>query len=92
MSRTHTVCAADSTQQVSSAVAEQARLSTTTVPLHLETRTALPTNEAAFHLGRRPQTLRRWASDDSGPVRPTRVCGRLAWSVNEIKRVLGVQQ
>lgn len=60
------------------------------VPLHLETRTALPTPEAAAHLNRAQYTMRRWACYEEGPIRPVRVNGRLAWPVAEIKRVLGL--
>lgn len=60
------------------------------VALALETRTALPTNEAAFHLCRANQTLRLWAMREDGPLRPMRVNGRLAWPVSELRRVLGV--
>jgi hypothetical protein len=61
------------------------------VPLALETRTALPTNEAAYQLNRAQQTLRLWAmKDGTGPLRPIRVHGRLAWPVAELRRVLGV--
>lgn len=59
-------------------------------PLERETRTALPTSEAAPHLARKEQTLRTWAMLENGPIRPVRVNGRLAWPVAEIKRVLGV--
>lgn len=59
-------------------------------PLTLETRTAIPTNVAAFHLNRKEQTLRAWSSQDSGPIRPTHINGRLAWPVADIKRLLGV--
>lgn len=58
-------------------------------PLAQETRAAIPTPEAAQHLSRRPQTLRRWAST-GGPIRPLHVNGRLAWPVSELRRVLGV--
>lgn len=58
--------------------------------LALETRPAVPTEQAAYYLNRRPQTLRIWAMREDGPIRPTRINGRLAWSVSEIKRVLGV--
>jgi hypothetical protein len=61
-------------------------------PLDKETRSALPTSEAAHHLNRAQQTLRLWACLDNGPLRPVRVHGRLAWPVPEIKRVLGVPQ
>jgi hypothetical protein len=54
-----------------------------------ENRTAVDTNTAAFHLGRKPQTLRKWACHEDGPLRPIRINGRLAWSVDQIKRLLG---
>jgi hypothetical protein len=61
------------------------------VPLAQETRTAITTAEAARHLNRAQQTMRLWACNEAGPIRPLRVNGRLAWPVAEIKRVLGVQ-
>lgn len=57
-------------------------------PLVEEKRSALPTAEAARHLNRAPQTLRLWACYESGPIRPVRINGRLAWPVQEIRRVL----
>ena len=60
------------------------------VALEQETRSALPTPEAAFHLNRAAQTLRLWAMRDDGPIRPLRVNGRLAWPVADIRRLLGV--
>ena len=60
------------------------------VPLEQETRAALPTFEAAFHLNRANQTLRLWACREDGPIRPIRINGRLAWPVAELRRVLGV--
>lgn len=53
-----------------------------------ENRIAISTNEAAFYLGRKPQTLRKWASLENGPLRPVRINGRLAWAVADIKRLL----
>lgn len=67
-----------------------ANSATQQVPLDRETRAALPTREAAHHLNRKPQTLRIWACLENGPLRPVRINGRLAWSVAEIRRVLGV--
>jgi hypothetical protein len=61
------------------------------VPLDRETRSALPTPEAAFHLNRAQQTLRLWAMRENGPLRPIRVNGRLAWPVSELRRILNVQ-
>lgn len=65
-------------------------VSPTFVPLELETRVAVETACAAFHLLRAEQTLRIWACKENGPVRPTRINGRLAWKVADLKRVLGV--
>lgn len=58
-------------------------------PLHLETRSALPTREAAYHLNRKQQTLRIWACRENGPIRPIRVHGRLAWRVADIRKLIG---
>jgi hypothetical protein len=58
------------------------------IPLVQQNRTVLDTNEAAFHLGRKPQTLRKWACHEDGPIRPIRINGRLAWSVISIKNLL----
>lgn len=60
------------------------------VPLAQETRSALPTSEAAYHLTRAQQTLRAWAMRENGPIRPLYINGRLAWPVSELRRVLGV--
>ena len=62
------------------------------VPLVHETRAAVDTATAAFHLNRQPQTLRVWASTETYPddLRPVRVMGRLAWPVPGIRKVLGV--
>ena len=60
-------------------------------PLELATRPRVSTEQAAHYLSRRPQTLRHWAMrDGSGPLRPTRIHGRLAWAVADLRRVLGV--
>jgi hypothetical protein len=58
------------------------------LPLVQQVRTAIDTNEAAFHLGRKPQTLRKWACNDDGPIRPIRINGRLSWAVDDIKNLL----
>ena len=60
-------------------------------PLDLETRSALPTSEAAYHLSRSQQTLRLWALKIDSPIKPMRVRGRLAWPVASIRTLLGVQ-
>lgn len=60
------------------------------IPLAQETRSAVPTAEAAAHLNRAKQTLWLWACKEKGPIRPMRVMGRLAWKVSDIKRILEV--
>lgn len=49
---------------------------------------ALTTEQAAAALNRAQQTLRRWACEESGPVRPVRINGRLGWRVSDLRRVL----
>ena len=62
------------------------------VPLAQEARSTLPTNEAAYHLNRAPQTMRLWACLETWPdgLRPVRCNGRLAWPVDGIRKALGV--
>lgn len=59
-------------------------------PLEEETRPAVPTDQAAHYLGRRPRTLQLWAQGEPSPIQPLRVNRRLAWPVADIKRALGV--
>jgi len=59
-------------------------------PLELVTRPRLTTEEAAYYLNRKPQTLRAWACLESGPIRPIRIGGRLAWETSAIKALLGL--
>ena len=58
-------------------------------PLDQETRTVLPTCEAAAHLNRAPQTLLLWACKGKDPLRPTHINGRLGWNLSEIKHLVG---
>jgi hypothetical protein len=53
------------------------------------TRPTVPTLDAAYYLNREPQTLRAWSCFQSGPIRPINVFGKLAWSVEEIRDLLG---
>lgn len=48
----------------------------------------LPTNQAAAAINRAPQTLRKWACLENGPIRPIRIHGRLAWKVADLKNLL----
>ena len=61
------------------------------LPLEQVTRPNLKTEEAAYYLNRAPQTLRTWAMrDGTGPIRPRRIGGLLAWNTAEIKALAGV--
>lgn len=48
----------------------------------------LTTAEAARALNREPQTLRKWASLENGPIRPVRINRRLAWPADQIAALL----
>lgn len=48
----------------------------------------LTTEEAAAALHRKPQTIRRWAFTNTGPIQPIRIGRRLAWPVDAIKALL----
>lgn len=61
-------------------LAEQAFL-----PLEQITRPTVPTEAAAYYLNRKPQTMRAWACLENVPIRPVRICGRLAWPVAAIR-------
>jgi hypothetical protein len=60
------------------------------ISLDRETRSAVDTETAAYHLSREPQTLRVWACKENGPIRPLRVHGRLASPTAAIRALLGV--
>lgn len=58
------------------------------LPLDLETRPAVPTEQAAYYLHRKPQTLRKWAVyDGTGPIRAIRCNGRLLWPTDQIRKI-----
>ena len=59
------------------------------LPLELVNKPNLTTAECAFYLNRQPQTLRGWACLENGPIRPIRINGRLAWSVEALRGLLG---
>lgn len=52
----------------------------------------VPTEQAAYYLHRRAQTLRGWACHEDGPLRPLRINRRLAWKVSDLRRLLGVEE
>ena len=64
---------------------------TTITPLAEQKATHVDTRTAAHYLGRVADTLRTWAWQQSGPIRPINVNGRLAWRVADIRKLLGEQ-
>lgn len=54
-------------------------------PLEQQTKPNLTTEEAAYYLNRRPQTLRIWACKETGPLRPNRTFGRLDWPTHKVR-------
>jgi hypothetical protein len=58
------------------------------IRLENETRTHVDTKTAAYHMNRRPQTLRAWSCRGDGPIKPVNVHGRLLWPVNEIRKLM----
>jgi hypothetical protein len=60
--------------------------------IDLETRSYVDTATAARWLNRRPQTLRKWACYEDGPLRPSRLQGRLKWAVADIRAALAAHR
>ena len=61
-------------------------------PLEQVTSPTVDTDAAAYYLNRRPQTLRGWSQQVTGPLKPKAVIsGRLAWPVADIRRLLGIK-
>ena len=60
----------------------------TITPLYSVTNPTVSTNDAAYYLNRKSQTLRAWACCENAPIRPIRINGRLAWKVADIRRLL----
>lgn len=48
----------------------------------------LSTASAAASINRQPQTLRKWACTNNGPIQPLRINGRLAWPVAKLRALL----
>ena len=60
-------------------------------PLEQVTKPNLTTAELAYYLNRAPQTLRGWACrSGTGPIKPKRIGGILAWNTKEVKALAGV--
>ncbi len=56
---------------------------------HISLPEVFTTSEAAAAINRKPQTLRKWACLENGPIRPLRINGRLAWRVSDLQSLLG---
>ena len=48
----------------------------------------LLTAPAAESIERKSQTLRKWASTGTGPIKPVRINGRLHWKVSDLRALL----
>lgn len=59
-----------------------------TLPSNKDMPAVLTTEMAASILNRKPQTLRKWACLENGPIRPIRINGRLGWPVAAIHSLL----
>ena len=46
------------------------------------------TKQAAFYLGREQTTLRIWACQGRGPIKPRNIGGRLAWNVAKLRELV----
>ncbi len=56
-------------------------------------RTHISTEEAAFYLCLRPQTLRSWDCPSikyEAPLKPIKIGNKLLWSVEDIKKLLQI--
>lgn len=60
------------------------------LPLPSESRPTVGTAVAAYYLRLQQQTLRAYACNENGPLRPVRIGGRLHWRTEDIRRLLGV--
>jgi hypothetical protein len=68
----------------------QAAATPAVTPLDKETRLFVDTDTAAFHLMRKPQTMRAWACHQDGLLRPVKIGNRLGWRVADIKALMGL--
>lgn len=59
-------------------------------PLETVTSPTVDNAAAAYYLNRTKQTMRLWACNENGPIRPLRINRRLAWPTAEIRRLTGM--
>jgi predicted DNA-binding transcriptional regulator AlpA len=55
--------------------------------LNIEKLKTLSTGEAAELISFKPQTLRKWAMDGSGPIQPIKIGNRLRWRLADIEEL-----
>jgi hypothetical protein len=60
-------------------------------PLECVTRPTVGTDQAAFYLGVKPQTLRIWACYETGPIERIKIKGRNHYRVPVLKGLLRVE-
>ena len=59
-------------------------------PLAHVTKPMLTTEEAAFYLNRKAQTLRAWACKSGvGPIQPISIGGRNGWRTEDVRKLVG---
>ena len=58
-------------------------------PLAQVTCPVLTTAEIAFYTKTQPQTWRAHSCKQTGPIKPLRVLGKLRWSTDAVRRLLG---
>lgn len=51
----------------------------------------LTTNQTAQIFELKPQTLRKWAMDGSGPIQPIKIGNRLRWKLKDIKELCNAE-
>lgn len=60
-------------------------------PLNEVSATHVSTDQAAYYLMRRPNTLRIWAMGQKvAPITPIRINRRLAWPTSKLRELCGV--
>lgn len=57
-------------------------------PIEKITSPTVSTEQAAFYLNRKPQTMRKHACYETLPIKPLRIGGRLAWKVSDLKALV----
>ena len=60
-------------------------------PLELQTKPLLTTEEAAYYMNRKVQTLRIWACKKSGPLTPIHMGGPLGWKTSDVRKLVGIR-